>query len=149
MPRMPSTGSHLGPVSAAVYSKLAARLDSFPGETYPFHVGDTWMEPPEGCRMEDLSVKDYPGMHRYSPVHGLPILLDRILELEREKTGLPLEREQVLITAGATGGLGCAVGAILEPGEEVLILAPYWPLIEGIVRSFHGVPVAVPVLAGK
>ncbi len=28
--------------------------------------------------------------------------------------------------------------ARLRPGDEVLILAPYWPLIEGIVRSFHG-----------
>jgi N-succinyldiaminopimelate aminotransferase len=37
-------------------------------------------------------------------------------------------------------------GAILDPGDEVLILAPYWPLIAGIVRSFHAVPVAVPFL---
>jgi N-succinyldiaminopimelate aminotransferase len=99
--------------------------------------------------MEDLSVREHPGMHRYAPVHGLPPLIDRIVEIERAKTGLALERDQVLMTAGATGGLGCAIGAILEPGEEVLILAPYWPLIEGIVRSFHGVPVPVPVLAGE
>jgi N-succinyldiaminopimelate aminotransferase len=36
------------------------------------------------------------------------------------------------------------VGSIVEPGEEVLLTAPYWPLIAGIVRTFHGVPVAVP-----
>lgn len=149
MPRPPATGKHLTSVSASVYSRLAARLETFPGERYPLHVGDTWMEPPAGCRMEDLSVGQYPGMHRYAPVHGLPALIEAILERERERTGLSLERENLLITAGATGGLGCAVGAILEPGEEVLILAPYWPLIEGIVRSFHGVPVPVPVLAGE
>jgi len=88
-------------------------------------------------------------MHRYASVHGVPELLDAIVERERAKTGLALERENVLITAGATGGLGAVAGAILEPGDEVLILAPYWPLIEGIVRSFHGTPVAVPVLAGE
>jgi aspartate/methionine/tyrosine aminotransferase len=55
----------------------------------------------------------------------------------------------VLVAAGATGGLGAVAGAILDGGDEVLILAPYWPLIEGIVRSFHGTPVAVPVLGGE
>lgn len=51
----------------------------------------------------------------------------------------------MLVAAGATGGLGAVMGAMLEDGDEVLILAPYWPLIPGIVRSFHGVPVPVPV----
>ena len=145
MPRYPSSANHLKRIPPSVYSGLAHRLDRFAGETYPLHVGDTWMEPPEGCRMEDLRVADFPGMHRYAPVHGLPALLDAILERERQKTGLALERENVLVAAGATGGLGAVAGALLEPGDEVLILAPYWPLIEGIVRSFHGAPVAVPV----
>ena len=39
------------------------------------------------------------------------------------------------MTSGATSGLSCAVSAIVDPGEEVLILAPFWPLIRGIVTS--------------
>jgi N-succinyldiaminopimelate aminotransferase len=35
-------------------------------------------------------------------------------------------------------------GAILTPGDEVLLLAPHWPLITGVLQSFHGVPVDVP-----
>ncbi|MGH9361197.1 MAG: pyridoxal phosphate-dependent aminotransferase, partial [Thermoanaerobaculia bacterium] len=50
----------------------------------------------------------------------------------------------VLIAAGATGALAAVAGAILEPGEQVLLLSPHWPLISGIVRSFHGMPVEVP-----
>ncbi len=149
MPRPPRVASHLSAIPPSVYSTLAERLERVAGERYPLHVGDTWMEPAAGCRMEDLSVADYPGMHRYASVHGLPELLDAVVEHERAKTGLALEREHVLIAAGATGGLGAIAGALLEPGDEVLILAPYWPLIEGIVRSFHGRPVAVPVLAGE
>lgn len=145
MPRFPLAAKHLAGIPPSVYSGLAHRLERFAGETYPLHVGDTWMEPPEGCRMEDLRVAEYPGMHRYAPVHGLPALLDALVERERQKTGLALERENILVAAGATGGLGAVAGAILEPGDEVLILAPYWPLIEGIVRSFHGLPVALPV----
>jgi N-succinyldiaminopimelate aminotransferase len=107
------------------------------------------MEPAAGCRMEDLTVAEHPGMHRYASVHGDRRLLDAVVERERARTGLALERDDVLVTAGATGGLGAVAGALLEAGDEVLLLAPYWPLIEGIVRSFHGVPVAVPALAGE
>ncbi|MGE0639287.1 MAG: pyridoxal phosphate-dependent aminotransferase [Thermoanaerobaculia bacterium] len=148
MPRPPGSASHLRSIPPSVYSALAHRLEQYRGETYPLHVGDTWMEPAAGCRMEDLRVAEHPGMHRYTSVHGLPALLDAVVERERAKTGLALERENVLIAAGATGGLGAVAGAILDPGDEVLILAPHWPLIEGIVRSFHGRPVAVPVLGG-
>src|SRR6187549_228398 len=149
MPRFPRSAPHLEAIPPSVYSALAHRLEAYQGERYPLHVGDTWMEPPVGCRMEDLTVAEHPGMHRYTSVHGLPALLDAIVERERANTGLALERENVLVAAGATGGLGAVAGAILDGGDEVLILAPYWPLIEGIVRSFHGTPVAVPVLGGE
>jgi N-succinyldiaminopimelate aminotransferase len=49
----------------------------------------------------------------------------------------------VLVTAGATGGIGAVVGGLVAPGEEVVLLAPYWPLVAGIVRSFGATPIAV------
>jgi len=131
-------------IAGAVYSALAHRLATHRGEIYPLHVGDTWMEPPEGCRMEDLRVAEYPGMHRYAAPQGMPALLDAIAERVRRRTGVATGRENVLVATGATGGLGAVAGAILAPGDEVLLLAPYWPLINGIMRSFHGVPVDVP-----
>lgn len=133
-------------IAGNVYSALAHRLATFQGEVYPLHVGDTWMEPAEGCRMEDIRVADHPGMHRYAAPQGMPALLDAIAARMRERTGVPTSRENVLVAAGATGGLGAVAGAIVAPGDEVLILAPHWPLITGIVRSFHGVPVDVPFL---
>jgi N-succinyldiaminopimelate aminotransferase len=131
-------------ITGAVYSALAHRLATHQGETYPLHVGDTWMEPPEGCRMEDLHVADYPGMHRYAAPQGMPALLDAIAERARQRTGVDTSRENVLVATGATGGLGAVAGALVAPGDEVLILAPHWPLITGIVQSFHGVAVSVP-----
>jgi N-succinyldiaminopimelate aminotransferase len=144
MPRHPRFSSSVDDIAGSVYSALAHRLASFPGEVYPLHVGDTWMEPAEGCRMEDLRVAEYPGMHRYAPPQGMPALIDALVEETRARSGAATERENILVTTGATGGLGAVAGAILEPGDEVLLLAPHWPLITGIVRSFHGVPVEVP-----
>lgn len=144
MPRPPQVSPSVSSMQGSVYSMLAHRLEQRTGEVYPFHVGDTWMEPAEGCRMEDLTVAEHPGLHRYAPVQGLPALVDAVVERQRQRTGLAVERRDVLVAAGATGALGAVVGAIVAPGDEVLILAPYWPLIAGIVRSFHGAAVPVP-----
>jgi N-succinyldiaminopimelate aminotransferase len=144
MPRHPHFSPSVDDMSGAVYSALAHRLASFPGEVYPLHVGDTWREPPEGCRMEDLTVAEYPGMHRYAAPQGMPALIDALVEQTRARSGAATERENILVATGATGGLGAVAGAILAPGDEALLLAPHWPLITGIIRSFHGVPVDVP-----
>ena len=146
MPRHPASAPAVSTLSSALYSGLAERLAHHPGEVCPLHVGDTWLEPPEGCRMEDLRVAEHPGMHRYAPVQGLPGLVDAIVEQVRERTGVPTGREHVLVTTGATGALGAMVGALVAPGEEVLVLAPHWPLVPGIITAFHGRPVLVPML---
>jgi len=146
MPRHPTYAPSVTGMPGSVYSALAEQLSRKPGEVYPLYVGDTWMEPPEGCRMEDFRTAEFPGMHRYSAVEGQPALRDAIVEYVRARSGVATERSQVLVTTGATGGLGAMVGALVAPGEEVLLLAPYWPLIAGIVTAFHGVPVPVPFL---
>lgn len=146
MPAYPRIARSVASVPSSPYSALAHRLAGHRGEVYPLHVGDTWMEPPEGCRMEDLTVAAHPGMHRYAQPHGMAELLDVLVARVLEHTGVPTARDELLITGGATGGLGAVVGALVDPGDEVLLTAPYWPLISGIVRSFHGRPVPVPLL---
>ena len=146
MPRPPHFVPSVLAMPGAVYSPFAHRLhDQFDsGPLVPLHVGDTWLEPCVGARMEDLHVADHPGMHRYSDTQGIPQLLDAIVEKARAHNGIRCEREGVLVAAGATGALATAVGAIASPDEEVLILAPFWPLIRGIVQSFRATPVEVP-----
>jgi N-succinyldiaminopimelate aminotransferase len=144
MPRPP----HLSPaaisIKGSVYSSVLHRLAEYGGQVYPLHVGDTFLEPAEGCRMEDFTVASHPGMHRYAPPQGLPALVDAVVERLRARTGVPLERANVFVAGGGTSGLASVVGAIVSPGDEVLILAPHWPLIEGHVRMAGGVPVDVP-----
>jgi aspartate aminotransferase len=146
MPRYPALSPSVTAISGSVYSKLAQQLATHRGPVYPLHVGDTWMEPPTGCRMEDLRVSEHPGMHRYTAPQGHPALLAAVARYVEARSGVPTTPDNVLIAAGATGALGAAVGAMVSPGDEVLLLAPYWPLISGIVRSFHATPVAVPFL---
>lgn len=146
MPKHPHAAPTVAAMASSVYSSLGERAARSGKPVFPLHVGDTWMEPAPGARMEDLKVAEHPGMHRYAPVRGIPQLLDVIVARQRARTGLPVSVEELLLTGGGTSGLGAVVGATVAPGDEVLILAPYWPLIAGIVRTFGGVPVPVPVL---
>ncbi len=140
MPRFPAAAPHITAIPGGVFSRFLSRIASLTGEIYPLHVGDTWMEPLEAARMEALSTAENPGMHRYPPVNGVPALLDALAERHRVDAG------RILVSCGATGGLKAVAGALLSPGDEVLILAPYWPLIAGIVATGGGVPVEVPFL---
>ena len=146
MPRHPDVASTIEAIGSSVYSALAHRLATYQGEVYPLHVGDTWLEPAVGSRMQDLTVEEYPGMHRYAEPQGMRQLVAAIAERSAARMGVPTEPRNVLVAAGATGALGAVMGAILEPGNEVLVLAPYWPLITGIIRCFKGNPVVVPFL---
>lgn len=149
MPRHPSTSPALDDVTASVYSALAERAQRAGSEVFPFHVGDTYLAPAPACRMENLREADYPGMHRYTSPQGWPPLIEALTTQAERRTSLPHSPDQILVGAGATGALGAVVGALADPGEEILILAPFWPLIGGIVKSFRAVPVPVPCLAGE
>jgi len=144
MPRPPRIAPAIDAIPGAIFSPLAHRIAQLTGPIFPLHVGDTWMEPCEGARMQDLCVDVHPGMHRYTDTQGLAPLVDAIVEKVRARNGIAAERSSVLVTAGATGALSSALGMLAEPGEEVLILAPFWPLIRGIVQSVRARPVEVP-----
>ena len=147
MPRPPGRSLTAAALRGSPYSSLLARMATHRGEIFPLHVGDTWRQAPEGGRPEELP-RGIPGINRYTDVHGLPELRDAIAERMRSRTGASLTRRNVLVTGGATAGLMAAVGALVSPGEEVLLLAPRWPLIEGHVRMAGATPVEVPLLLG-
>jgi N-succinyldiaminopimelate aminotransferase len=128
----------------SIYSSSNSRESAPKVRPCPLNVGDTWFQPFEGGRMQDLSGTDYPELNRYTATRGIEPLIDAIVEKVRERNGLQCERDSVMVTAGATAGLSCAVGMLAAAGEEVLILAPFWPLIRGIVQTFRAKPVEVP-----
>ncbi len=144
MPRAPHRARQVDAMPGAVFSPIARHLGERGGEIVPLHVGDTWMEPFTGGRMEDLRVDEHPGLHRYCETQGVGVLVDALVEKVRDRNGIPCERESLQTCAGATGALASAIGMLAEPGEEVLILAPFWPLIRGIVQAFRATPVEVP-----
>ncbi|MCG8589979.1 MAG: pyridoxal phosphate-dependent aminotransferase, partial [Proteobacteria bacterium] len=144
MPRPPHAAAGVVAMPGAVFSPIEHRLRELSGTVYPLHVGDTWLDPCEGARSQDLVADEQPGLHHYCETRGLPPLVDALVEKVRAQNGLACEPNSLLVTAGATGALAAALGSLTAPDEEVLVLAPYWPLIPGVVRSVRAAPIEVP-----
>ena len=85
-----------------------------------------------------------PAMHKYTPTRrASPALREAICEVTARDSGLVLEPSQVLVTNGAKHAVYTALATLLDPGDEVLIPAPYWTTYPESVRLAGGVPVTV------
>lgn len=144
MPRFPDISKHAHSVSPRVYSALAERARAKNAYIYPLHVGDTYREPVAPARAENQLTDVHPGLHQYAPVQGEPVLIDAFLEFVERRHGKTLDRECVQVMAGTTAGLSVVCQVLLEPGDEVLLPSPFWPLCRGIIATKGAVPVQIP-----
>jgi aspartate aminotransferase len=87
---------------------------------------------------------DDPAMHRYTPASGLPALREAVAEKTVRDSGYSVEPSQVMITNGGKQAVYLAFQAVINPGDEVLLPAPYWVTYPEAIRLADGVPVAVP-----
>jgi aspartate aminotransferase len=84
-----------------------------------------------------------PKNHHYTPVGGLPDLKAAIAAKTRRDTGYEVEAAQVLVTNGGKQAVYNAFATLLDPGDEVLLIAPYWTTYPEAIKLAGGVPVEV------
>jgi len=85
-----------------------------------------------------------PANHRYTAVAGLPELRQAVAAKTTRDSGWAVEAAQVLVTNGAKQAVYNGFAALLDPGDEVLVPAPYWVTYPEAIRLAGGVPVVVP-----
>lgn len=83
------------------------------------------------------------GMTRYTGVNGTPELLDAIIAKYKRDNDLEYTRDQIHVSCGGKPVIFNAMMASLDPGDEVIIPAPYWVSYPDMVEIFDGVPVIV------
>ncbi|RXS87407.1 MULTISPECIES: pyridoxal phosphate-dependent aminotransferase [Streptomyces] len=84
-----------------------------------------------------------PKYHRYTPAGGLPELKTAIVAKTLRDSGYEIEAANVLVTNGGKQAIYEAFAAILDPGDEVIVPAPYWTTYPESIRLAGGVPVDV------
>jgi aspartate aminotransferase len=85
--------------------------------------------------------------HRYTPAGGLPEMKAAIVAKTRRDSGWEIEPAQVLVTNGGKQAIYAAFAAMLDPGDEVIVPAPYWTTYPEAIQLAGGVP--VPVIADE
>lgn len=84
-----------------------------------------------------------PANHRYTPAAGLPDLREAIAAKTLRDSGYEVQPSQVLVTNGGKQAVYQAFATIVDPGDEVLLPAPYWTTYPEAIRLAGGVPVEV------
>jgi aspartate aminotransferase len=80
----------------------------------------------------------------YSPVPGYDDLRDAIANKFNRDNHIPYKREHIVVSTGAKQSIANLVMAVINPGDEVIIPAPYWVSYAEIVKVAGGIPVIIP-----
>ena len=98
--------------------------------------------PPHVVEAALAAVRD-PANHRYTPAAGLPILREAIAAKTARDSGWAVSPSQVVVTNGGKQAVYQACATLLDPGDEVLLPAPYWTTYPEAIALAGGIPVEV------
>jgi aspartate aminotransferase len=108
-----------------------------------FGAGEPDFPTPEHIVEAAVAACRDPKNHKYSPAAGLPELREAVAAKTARDSGLEVTAGQVLITNGGKHAVYNACATLLDPGDEVLLPAPYWTTYPEPIKLAGGVPVVL------
>ncbi len=129
---------------------LARKAEIGAENVFDFSIGNPSVPAPAlvGDTMRELLETDPVALHAYSPAAGLPEAREAVAASIAERYGVRATAAHVYLTAGAAAALAASIAAVTEPGDEVVVIAPYFPeyrtWIEAAGCTIVEVPAAVP-----
>ena len=112
---------------------------------FDFSLGNPEVEPPEAviAALRRVVSNNRPHSHGYMPNAGFPEVRASIARHLAARSGIPFSGDDVLMTTGAAGAINIVLKAVLDPGDEVILLNPYFPEYRFYVENHGGRVVAV------
>jgi aspartate/methionine/tyrosine aminotransferase len=108
-----------------------------------FGAGEPDFPTPERIVEAAVRAARDPKFHRYTPAAGLPELREAIAVKTKRDSGFSVDASQVLVTVGGKYAVFVAFAALCDPGDEVIVPAPYWTTYPEAVSLAGGVSVVV------
>ena len=105
---------------------------------FDFSLGSPYAEPPKKLKAkikEFLSKKSAVELHGYTPTRGIYSARKAIADDLGKKFGLSLDPDLVYLTCGASSAIALSINALAEPGEEVILFAPYFSEYKELTRA--------------
>jgi aspartate aminotransferase len=115
-------------------------------KVFDLTLGNPVVEPPPEFHRElkKLAEKPLPGMHRYMENAGYADTRAAVAKQLYKETSIKLTAGDVIMTCGAAGAMNVVLKSILNPGEEVIVFAPYFVEYLNYIDNHGGVPRIVP-----
>jgi aspartate aminotransferase len=114
-------------------------------QVFDFSLGNPDLEPPEAFRsvMRRLVEDTSAGMHGYMPNAGYSSVREAVARKASAQQGLALGASSIVMTVGAAGGLNTVLKTILDPGDEVIVIKPYFAEYFAFIQNHQGAVVEV------
>lgn len=134
--------SNLQPSATLAVKTRAGELRAQGKQIIDLSAGEPDIDTPEHIKEAAIqALRD--GKTKYTPVPGTPACREAIAKKLTEDNGIATDPANVIVTNGGKQALSELFGAILNPGDEVIIPAPYWVSYVPMVELAGGVPVVV------
>src|ERR1051325_9022078 len=147
MERMPSrVSARVSAISESATLAVDAKAKALKAAGRPvigFGAGEPDFPTPDYIVEAAIEACKNPKYHRYTPAGGLPELKAAIAAKTLRDSGYEVDASQILVTNGGKQAIYEAFAAILDPGDEVIVPAPYWTTYPESIRLAGGVPVEV------
>lgn len=136
-----------GKPMAAIFTakdRLTAKFG--PDDIYDFSIGNPNVPAPDSVRESIVKQAQLPELelHSYTPNEGYPFVRKAIAAHDREKFDIDMTDKNILMVAGAAGGLNAVMMTLLDEGDEVIVLKPYFGEYAVYVEHAGGVLIEVP-----
>jgi aspartate aminotransferase len=124
---------------------LELRKERGPENVFDFTLGNPDVDPPAEVlqALTRIAAANRPRSHAYMPNAGFPEVRAAVAARLAARTGIGFTGEDILMTNGAAGAINTLLKAILDPGDEVILLNPYFPEYRFYVENHGGRVVTV------
>lgn len=134
-----------GNLRPSVFAELTPRIKALGSRCIPLHIGDTYRLPPQAT-LDMLSQAELTSTRYFKYTHpfGSHELMEALVEKLARDNDIETSTDGLQITCGATQALCSVTQTLMDPGDELIVLCPHWPLIRGIVETIGGRVVDAP-----
>lgn len=127
--RMYALGAEPSAIRELFSYGLARKAEIGADKVFDYSIGNPSVPAPDSVRTTilDLMEEDPVSLHGYTPASGNPAVKQTVADSIRRRYGIDAQPGQIYLTAGAAAGLAISITAITEPGDEVIVISPYFP----------------------
>lgn len=135
--------SRIKPSSTIAATQRARNLAAQGRDVIALSTGEPDFDTPDNVRLAGIRAIAE-GKTRYTPTSGITELRDAVVRKFARDNGLSYQRDEIIVGSGGKHVIANAFMATLNPGDEVIIPAPYWVSYPELVALCNGTPVVVP-----